>query len=73
MPEHTIIQTLTTIMSRAHVHYSGVAYVCGVSPATVRAVLATGALPRRSQARRALEDFVRKNQDAASRGDLRFV
>jgi hypothetical protein len=73
MPEHLIIQSLTAIMGRAHVHYSGVAYACGVSPATVRHVLATGRMPSRSNARRALEDFVKKNEHAASRSDLRFV
>jgi hypothetical protein len=73
MPETTVIEMLTAIMSRAHVHYSGVAYACGLSPATVRHVLASGRLPSRSNARRSLVDFVTKNASAACRSDLRFV
>lgn len=73
MPEHTIVEALTAIMGRAHIHYSGVAYACGMSPATVRHILASGRLPGRSNARRAIEDFVKKNEHATSRSDLRFV
>ena len=73
MPEHILIQALMKIMDRAHVHYSGVAYASGLSPATVRHVLASGRMPSRSNARRALEHFVKKNEQAACRSDLRFV
>lgn len=73
MPWEHVFRDLQAIMLRADVHYSQVAVACSISPATARAVVMSGAPPSRSHSRRALEQFVAKNRDAAARGDLRFV
>ena len=73
MPWQHVFEELQAIMLRADVHYTQVAVACSISPATARAVILSGAPPSRSHSRCALEQFVKKNRDAASRGDLRFV
>lgn len=71
LDERAAVQALKELSS--HVSYGVVASASGTAPATVRAVILTGALPKREGPRRALIAFASANVGVRERRSLVFV
>lgn len=71
--EAATVRIIQAIAMMPGCNYSAIAIAAGTSPATVRAVLFTGRLPRREHARRSLVDFAQRNAEARERRQLVFV
>lgn len=71
--ETEAIPTIEAIIKRCGMTYTGLAPFVGVSATTLRHALATGILPDRYNARRAIVDFACRNANAKSRAELRIV
>jgi energy-converting hydrogenase Eha subunit C len=67
------IRDVAAIMARVGLTYCEVANAAHVAPATARAMLLTGQLPRQESTRRRILTFVRVNASAQSRGDVRLI
>jgi hypothetical protein len=68
-----IIAQLRDIAARLDLGYGALAALTNVSPSTMRVVMATGALPRRRQAREAITAFVRTNANARTRAEVQLT